>query len=165
MRNLRNLHLSWLSDRPKRVFTLLAILPFEFILVMFPEARLAFWSVAGSLAVWVLVTLLLAEVTVDGEQLRYRSWFGMRSVGIESARNGILVRRGNRLTILVPQGSTALSRPLALRTVLEWSELLQTTSLERHEIDKPCRPTPGSVTLLADADDAYFSSGETWEVD
>ena len=32
-------------------------------------------------------------------------------------------------------------------------------------IDDVGRPTLGSVTLLADADDAYFSTGEVWDLE
>lgn len=33
------------------------------------------------------------------------------------------------------------------------------------EDDTPVRPTMGSVTLLADDDEDYFSTGEYWEAD
>jgi prevent-host-death family protein len=32
-------------------------------------------------------------------------------------------------------------------------------------IDDVGRPTLGSVTLIADDDDAYFSTGEAWDLD
>jgi hypothetical protein len=108
----------------------LALFSVEFAFLEFPKARAPFWFSISSLTAWVLITLLRSDVAVKGDQLHYRSWLGLRSIALDSARGGILVRRGKRLTILVPLGATALSRPLALRSAAEWSELLQTTRLQ-----------------------------------
>ncbi len=125
----------WLNSTWNRVVIVLALLSVEFALVEFPKTRVQFWFSISSLTVWVLVTLLRSDVAVKGDQLRYRSWLGLGSISLASERGGILVRRGKRLTILVPLDATALSRPLALRSAAEWSELLQTTRLQRSWIE------------------------------
>jgi hypothetical protein len=110
LRNLRNLHLLWLNSRTNRVVTLVAFFPIEFALVELPQIRIPFLLFISTVIAWVLVTLLRSNVTVNNDQLRYRSWLGVRSVSLEEARSGILVRRGNRLTILgSPRRNDALA--------------------------------------------------------